>query len=59
MKEFQKSVSIWWGYVWNTPDSYFSGHGVNCINSMDFSDYLEFVWTVIADIILDFNFCSI
>jgi len=29
-KEFQKSVTIWWIYAWNTPDSFFSGHGVQC-----------------------------
>ena len=23
VKEFQKSVSIWWSYAWNTPDSLF------------------------------------
>jgi len=23
VKEFQKSVSIWWSYAWNTPDSFF------------------------------------
>ena len=28
VKEFQKSVSIWWSYAWNTPD-FFSGHGVH------------------------------
>ena len=28
VEEFQKSASIWWSYVWKTPDSFFSGHGV-------------------------------
>jgi len=28
VKEFQKSASIWWSYVWNIPDSFFSEHGV-------------------------------
>jgi len=28
-----------------------------CINSIDFSDYLKFVWLV--NITLDFNFCSL
>ena len=23
MEEFQKSVTIWWSYAWNTPDSFF------------------------------------
>jgi len=23
VKEFQKSVSIWWSYAWNTLDSFF------------------------------------
>jgi len=31
VKEFQKSVSIWWSYAWNTPDFFFR---TRCIFSL-------------------------
>ena len=48
VKAFQKSVSIWWSYAWNTPDSFFSGHGVYIkILAEDYTgnteDYLQYL----------------
>ena len=44
VKEFWKSARIWWSYAWNTPDSFFSGHGV-------LFDFLTFI-LMLSDMML-------